>query len=149
MAEVRFYQLGQRRLEDVLPVMLERTMARKQRAIVRAASQERIDALDVHLWTYSERAFLPHGTDKDGFSARQPVWLTLKDERPNQAEVLFLIEGAEAQDLSPFELVAVLFDGGEADRLQAARAQWKALQGGSHLLSYWEEDAGGQWIKRA
>jgi len=43
----------------------------------------------------------------------------------------------------------VIFDGADADRLAAARAQWQELKAGGHALTYWEEDATGKWIKRA
>ena len=67
MTEVRFYHLTRTTLEAALPQMLERTLARGQRAVVMAGSEERVEALNAHLWTYKERSFLPHGSVKDGF----------------------------------------------------------------------------------
>ena len=149
MTEVRFYQLGRRPLELALALMLERTLERGQKALVRAASEERVEALAGQLWTYRDRSFLPHGTTKDGFAEKQPIWLTTGSENPNGAEVLFLVDGMTATDLAGFTLAAVLFDGGDAERLQAARAQWQELKGAGHALTYWEEGPDGRWTKRA
>jgi len=149
MAEVRFYQLGRRPLEEALATMLERTLERGQRAVVLAGSEERVEALAQQLWTYSERSFLPHGTARDGQAERQPVWIAAEEGNPNGAEVLFLLDGQQSQRLDSFALVAVLFDGGDPERLAAARAQWQALKGAGHVLTYWEEDAQGRWQKRA
>ncbi|HTO82001.1 MAG TPA: DNA polymerase III subunit chi, partial [Methylomirabilota bacterium] len=94
MTEVRFYHLQRTTLEAALPPMLEKTLERGQRAVVVAGSPERVEHLTGHLWTYSERGFLPHGSARDGHADRQPVWLTAEDENPNGAQVLFLADGA-------------------------------------------------------
>ena len=149
MAEVRFYQLGRRPLEEALATMLERTLERGQRAVVLAGSEERVEALAQQLWTYAERSFLPHGSARDGHPERQPVWLAAEEGNPNGAEVLFLLDGQAGERLESFALVAVLFDGTDPDRRAAARAQWSRLKGAGHALTYWEEDAQGRWQKRA
>ncbi|MGH6882849.1 MAG: DNA polymerase III subunit chi, partial [Hypericibacter sp.] len=89
MTEVRFYHLQRTSLEAALPKLLERTLARGQRALVMAGSNERVEALTAHLWTYDPNSFLPHGSKRDGRPERQPVWLTDQDENPNNATVLF------------------------------------------------------------
>ena len=81
MTEVLFYHLERASLESVLPGLLEKTLEREQRAVVRAASTERVEALDARLWTYRDESFLPHAAAGDG--ARQPVWLTAGDDAPN------------------------------------------------------------------
>lgn len=149
MPEVRFYQLGRRPLEEALATMLERTLERGQRAVVLAGSEERVEALAQQLWTYAERSFLPHGTARDGMAERQPVWLTAQEGNPNGAEVLFLLDGQQSERLDSFTLVALLFDGGDPERLAAARAQWTAMKAAGHALTYWAEDAQGKWQKRA
>jgi len=149
VAEVRFYQLGRRPLDQVLATMLERANARGQRALVQAGSKERVEALADHLWTYNDRSFLPHGTAKDGHAAQQPIWLTDAAENPNGAAVLFLLDGVARQDLDAFQLTAIVFDGSGAEQLSAARALWKELKEGSLPLTYWEEDANGRWTKKA
>ena len=65
-AEVLFYHLERQPLERVLPTLLEKTLARGWTAVVQSGSEERLQALDTALWTYSEESFLPHGTKKDG-----------------------------------------------------------------------------------
>ena len=93
MTEVRFYHLIRASLESTLPVMLERSLARGQRAVVQCGSPERVEALANHLWIYAEASFLPHGTARDGRTAEQPIWLTAEDEAaPNGAKVLFLTD---------------------------------------------------------
>ena len=51
---------------------------------MQAASDERVDALDAHLWTYREDGFLPHGTYRESEAAAQPVLITIHDHNPNQ-----------------------------------------------------------------
>src|SRR3546814_3333774 len=86
MTEVRFYHMTRTPLDQALPKMLERTLERGQRAVVRAGSEARVEALSARLWTYHDRSFLPHGTVKDGRAERQPVWLTVADDEARSEE---------------------------------------------------------------
>src|SRR5262245_59440873 len=94
MTEVLFYHLHRQPIEKVLPLMLEKSLERGWRAIVQAASDERIEALDAHLWTYRDDNFLPHGTAKESDASAQPVLLTTGDDNPNGAAIRFLIDGS-------------------------------------------------------
>ncbi len=146
--EIRFYHMTRTTLETALPQMLEKTLERGQRAVVRAGSEERVEALTSWLWTYDDRSFLPHGSAKDGHGEHQPVWLTDKDERPNGAQVLFLTDGAASQRLGDYELCAVLFDGNDEAAVAAARAQWSGLKEAGHEITYWQQDDEGRWEKK-
>ena len=148
MSDVRFYHLVRSPLEAVLPKMLEKTLGRDQKAVVMAGSPERVEALNGHLWTYRDRGFLPHGSEKDGFAEDQPIWLTDKDENPNQAEVLFLTDGATSARLSEFQVCAVLFDGTDEAAVAAARAQWRDFGAQGHEVTYWQQSDRGGWDKK-
>ena len=149
MTEVRFYHMTRTPLDRALPQMLEKTLERGQRAVVRAGSQARVEALSARLWTYHDRSFLPHGTEKDGRAERQPVWLTVADEAPNGAEVLFLTDGATSGRIADYSLCAVLFDGGDEEAVALAREQWKALKAAGHAVTYWQQDDAGRWAQKA
>ena len=148
MSDVRFYHLTRSSLEGVLPVMLEKTLGRAQRAVVMAGSAERVESLNGHLWTYRDRGFLPHGSEKDGFAEDQPVWLTDRDENPNGAQVLFLADGAVSAKLADFEICAVLFDGHDEAAVAAARAQWRDCKAAGHQVTYWQQNDAGGWEKK-
>lgn len=142
MAELLFYHLARTGLEQVLPTLLERTLARGQHAVVLVPTPERLDALDAHLWSYDPASFLPHGTPADGQGADQPVWLTTTLERPNAAEVLFLIDGAGPDDpgaFAPFARVAFLFDGRDDAAVEHARGRWKRWKAAGEHLAYWQQ----------
>ena len=146
--EISFYHMTRTTLEAALPQMLEKTLERGQRAVVRAGSAARVEALTERLWTYKERGFLPHGSAKDGHAALQPIWLTDKVERPNDAQVLFLTDGAVSENPEEFERCAVLFDGNDEAAVAAARAQWSGLKDAGHDLTYWQQSDEGRWEKR-
>ena len=103
MTEILFYHLQNQPLERVLPTLLEKSLERGWRVVVQAASEERIEALDAHLWTFRDDSFLPHGTHKQPEAAEQPILLTVNDDNPNKAEVRFLIDNAPVpDDASPY-----------------------------------------------
>jgi len=150
VTEIRFYHLTNRALEDVLPVMLERTLVRDgKRAIVMLGSAERVEHLNAHLWTYNDRGFLPHGSSNDGAAELQPIWLTDGEDNPNGAKVLFLADGGITDAVDDYDLVCTLFDGRDADAVAQARERWRAYQGHDHELTYWQQTDRGGWEKKA
>src|SRR4051795_9202767 len=94
MTEVLFYHLQNMSLENILPPLLEKSLERGWRVVVQAASEERADALDAHLWTYRDDSFLPHATWRAGDAADQPIVLAVETGNPNNATVRFLVENA-------------------------------------------------------
>lgn len=147
--EIRFYHLQRSRLEQALPQLLSRTLAKGWRAVVKAGSEERVEALNASLWTEDESSFIPHGSAKDGDAGMQPVWLTAKDENPNKADVLMLVDGAECPEPEKYQLVCTVFDGNDSEALERTRTQWKALKDkGLTPLTYWQQTASG-WEQKA
>ena len=150
MTEVLFYHLQGRKLENVLPALLEKSLERGWRVVVQGASEERIDALDAHLWTYSDDGFLPHGTWREPAAAEQPVLLTLTESNPNAASVRFLIDGAPVPaDADAYQRIVLLFDGDDEEAVSAARAHWEDAKAKGFEATYWQPDANGRWVKKA
>jgi DNA polymerase-3 subunit chi len=153
LSEALFYHLERRRLDDVLPGLVERSLERGWRARVRAESAERAAALDALLWTYSEESFLPHAVAGEGISMQQPVLISVEDGNENSANVLFLVGGATVNDWSQsaatFERIVLLFDGRDPQALSAAREAWKSAKAASLDVTYWKENSAGKWEKQA
>ena len=148
MAEIGFYHLLSTPLERALPKLLERARAQRYLIVVRAGSAERVAQLDAALWTYEEASFLPHGSARDGNAAAQPIWLTDRDENPNQATMLVLVDGVEAGDLASFVRCADIFDGNDENSVEAARERWRRAREAGHTLTYWQQTGSG-WDRRA
>jgi len=150
MTEVLFYHLQGQKLEGVLTPMLEKSLERGWKVIVQGASEERIEALDAHLWTYRDDGFLPHGTWREPDAAGQPVLLTLADNNPNAAQVRFLIEGANVPpDMDSYARIVLLFDGDDEDAVAAARAHWTTAKAKGFEVTYWQPNEQGRWVKKA
>ena len=94
MPDVLFYHLERQPLEAVLPTLLQKTRERGWRAVVQATTDERMTALDDHLWTFTDDSFLAHGTDREPHGEEQPILLTLSAANPNDAAIRFLVESA-------------------------------------------------------
>lgn len=148
MTEVFFYHLKERPLEAALPQLLEKCLERGWRCVVQASSPERVEALDQHLWTYDDAAFLPHGTDRQPDVQRQPILLTDAVANLNGATVRFLIEGVELEDASPYARVIYIFDDREPEGVERARRAWRAARSVGHEVTYWQQDPQGRWQRK-
>jgi DNA polymerase-3 subunit chi len=146
--EVWFYHLERSGLDQVLPELLEKTLQKGWRALVRSPEPDRIEHLDGWLWTYRDDSFLPHALADESDAEHQPVLLTTTLENPNKADALFLIDGAEAGDLDGVSRCVLLFDGRDESALAGARARWKTVKAAGHPASYWRQAERG-WEKQA
>ena len=116
---------------------------------MQGASEERLEALDAHLWTYRDDAFLPHATWREPDAAVQPVLLTLTDSNPNDASVRFLIDGAPVPaDAEAYQRIVLLFDDEDDDAVARARACWSEAKAKGFETAYWQADARGRWAKK-
>jgi DNA polymerase-3 subunit chi len=150
LAEVLFYHLTATPLEASLPELLERSLSRGWRVILRCGSEAGMAGLDAMLWTYRDEAFLPHGTAAAGNAAEQPVYLTLGDENPNGANVLMLVDGGRATvgEMAAFERACLIFDGHDERAVEAARADWRAVAAAGLPAKYWARERG-RWVQKA
>ena len=147
--EVWFYHLERTSLDQALPELLEKTLARGWRALVRCEAALRLEHLDGWLWSYRDDSFLPHGADDAPHAERQPVLLTLARDNLNRADALFLIDGAVPGPLDDFQRCVVLFDGRDEAATRAARSHWREVKAAGHPASYWRQSEEGAWRKQA
>lgn len=151
MARIDFYHLQRSSVEQALPKLLEKAYASGKPVLVKIGTEARVEFLNTALWTYDDQSFLPHGSKKDGNAELQPIWLTSSDDNPNDAKMLFLVDGAQKSidDLKLFDRVFNLFDGGSDESLQQAREFWKQIKASDQECFYWQQDETGRWQQKA
>jgi DNA polymerase-3 subunit chi len=141
MTEILFYHLQRQSLEKVLPTLLEKSLSRGWRVVVQAASPERVEALDAHLWTYRDDGFLPHGTWRESEA---------DEANPNGASVRFLVDGVGLpSDAAAYQRIVLLFDGDDDDAVGAARQRWNEAKASGFDVTYWQPDEQGRWQRKA
>lgn len=145
MTDISLYHLTATPLEKTLPKLIERVVDAGKRAVVLAASTDRVEELNQVLWTYSSNTFLPHGTKKDGFPEEQEIWLTSEWENPNHASILVLTDGMESKDLESFERCLDIFDGADEKAVEKAQSRIEKYVQKGHTLTYWYQTPAGKW----
>lgn len=150
MTEILFYHLQRQSLEHVLPTLLQKSLERGWRVVVQASSDERVEALDAHLWTFRDDSFLPHGTGREAEAREQPILITVNDDNPNAAAVRFLVDGAPVPaDVESYQRIVLLFDGDDPDAVAAARERWAEAKQKGFDATYWQPDEQGRWQRKA
>lgn len=151
MSRIDFYHLQKQTLEQVLPKLVEKAYATGKNIKIKVGNEARVEFINSLLWTYSDESFIPHGSKKDGFAKEQPIWLSSEDDNPNQAEMLFLVDGAAIglSEIKNFERIFNIFDGNVEESLQQARLFWKELSATEEEKNYFQQDENGRWNKKA
>jgi DNA polymerase III subunit chi len=142
VAEIGFYHLTRTGPDQALPLLLARTLAAAERAVVLCGAADRLGAIDAALW--GADSWLPHNSAPDEDPDLQPIWLTTEDApAPNGARFLFLVAGAESARCDAYARVFDLFDGQDQAATDAARRRWTAARAAGHMLTYWRQTARG------
>lgn len=149
MTDIRFYHLHTKSLDQALPALLQKAYASHNRIVVRLQNAEEVQRMNEHLWTVTPETFLPHGTDKEGNASYQPIYLTDKEENPNEAKILILSQGVETDTVDQYEMCCEVFDGRIDAQVQAARKRWKIYKEAGHEVTYWKQTDQGGWEKKA
>lgn len=150
MAEIRFYHTQHKSVQDVLPDLLVKALARQMRVVCKLASDEECQEYDDYLWQFSKMHFLPHGIDNDPSADLQPVLLTTQDTAANQAKTMMVMDDTPLPPTGLYDLVCYIFDGRNAMQVQHARSEWTRLKQDSALtLTYWQQQDNGQWQNKA
>jgi DNA polymerase-3 subunit chi len=148
LARVDFYHLQKSILEVALPQLLSKALGSGARVVVVAASEDRVEDLNVLLWSDGD-GWLPHGSALDGHAADQPVWLTATpDDNPNEASILVLTDGMDSPLVADVPRTLDIFDGRDEAAVAAARERWKARRAAGHTLYYWQQIEG-RWVEKA
>lgn len=149
MGAVYFYHMTQTPLEATLPALLEKSLAAGWRVLIRGTRASELERLDELLWLRPEDGFLPHGLAGGERDADQPVLLGV-DAPLGGRDALICVDGARLDPTEVAELTraSLLFDGGDAAAVDAARAQWRTVTAAGASAQYWSQDSG-RWEKKA
>lgn len=149
MTEVWFYHLEREPVENVLPGLLARGLARGLKMSVQTAAPERVKLLSEKLWAYDDVAFLAHGCEGEPEPARQPIYIASSVENPNGSDFRFFVDGAVPENLAALTRASLMFDGGDTASVAQARDLWRRFKAEGHVISYWKMDENSRWVNQA
>ena len=145
--QVDFYHLTMTPLERALPRIAEKVVANRGRLLIVSDDEAQRIAVDRLLWTYSPESFVPHGQVGGDDDAAQPILIAAEVAPANEAANVALIDGQWRDEALAFDRAFHFFD---ADRIQEARAAWKALVDRDGVeRRYWKQNDAGKWEQAA
>ena len=125
-AEYWFYHLEASTLEGVLPGLLEKTLEKGWRALVKMP-EDKLAELDNFLWTFRDDAFLPHGRDDEPQAELQPILLSASTESAAGFDAVFLLNGASIADMDDVNRAMVMINGRSEEDVSRERGRWNCL----------------------
>ena len=146
--EYWFYHLEASTMEGVLPGLLEKTLSKGWRALVKLP-EDKLEAIDTFLWTFRDDSFLPHGREDEPQAELQPILLSATTDSAKGFDAVFLLDGAEVNDMDGVSRAMVMINGRSAEDVQRERGRWKTLKETGATLSYYQQDERGRWEKKA
>lgn len=142
---IQFYHLLSTSRERAVPKLMEKVLATGSRAVMLAGSDVLLKQMSDALWSNDPSSFLPHGLARDGHASAQPIYLTVADENPNQADILCVLDGSQPASVAQYNKVLDVFDGSNESDVAAARKRWTSYKAQGFALQYVKQQPGGGW----
>lgn len=140
--QVDFYQLTRDPAEQVIPAIAQKILGDGARLLVVHSDDDQADRISAALWAWKPESFLAHGRAGEEGDAAQPILLSTNANASNGAHMVALAGGEWRDAALQFERAFYLFP---PEKIENARAAWRALAGKDGVeRRYWKQD-GGKW----
>jgi DNA polymerase-3 subunit chi len=117
MQQLSFYYSTNTPLEKTTCLLAEKSYKNNFRIVILTPNVEIQESLNKILWTYSQKEFLPHGSNLDPLPAAQPIYITNILEIPNKATLLIIVNPPNIIEvlnnnpyISQFQRIIVAYD---------------------------------------
>lgn len=147
MSKISFYQVMNGEVVKFSCQLLEKCFQNKIKTFVQLVDESAVTTLDRTLWTFAQKSFIPHATDKDPMPSMQPIYISSSDKCPIEAKGLMLI-GVDRLDIKDFDRVMVMLDGTLPEELKRAEALMTSFKNLGHEVEYYLQNSKGTWSIR-
>ncbi|MFC1659611.1 DNA polymerase III subunit chi [Pseudomonadota bacterium] len=142
MESISFY-LAHEEVEKMLFNLLLKMIEKGNKVLIFCESEERLKKLDDTLWLLGRTKFLPHGKQGDGYEEKQPVFLTTKEENPNNANFLFLFGEPSENFIKQFPKAFYIFARKE---YVSSKEKWDRYKQRGDFKLIFNKMEGGKWV---
>ena len=91
MIQISFYQTENIPVEKTVTQLVEKCYNSGLKCTILFSDNDYCEHLNKHLWTYSQKQFIPHGSKSDLLPEIQPIYLTDTLENVNNSTVAILV----------------------------------------------------------
>jgi DNA polymerase-3 subunit chi len=145
MTTIQFYHLLSTPATRAVPKLMEKALAAGNKIVMLMGNDAALKAMSDALWTNTPDGFLPHGSARDGHASEQPIYLTLADENPNNADVLCVMDGSLPASAASYKKLLDVFNGADDAAVANARTRWAHYKSQGFTLQYVKQQPGGGW----
>lgn len=144
MPSVNFYELSSGSISRITCQLLEKAYSKNYKTLVVTKDVETEAIIDKELWTFSQKSFIPHGSNLDDKAEEQPIYITSTHTNKNNADTLFLV-GSTDYIFESYERIYVIFEASDITTSSSAKICYQKLNNPNNTLAYYTQDLKGAW----
>ncbi len=142
---IQFYHLLSTSRERAVPKLMEKALRAGNRVVMLLDNDNALKTMSNALWSNDPDSFLPHGSTREGREQEQPIFLSLTDSNPNNADICCVLNGSLPESAEQFSKLLDVFDGTREEAVTAARQRWAHYKSKGYALQYIKQQPGGGW----
>jgi len=144
MSKITFYQVMNDEIIKSACMILDKCFKNNLKTFVNVSDEDTKKLLNKSLWTFSQKAFVPHGSDEDPDPTKHPIYISTSNECPINASCLMLI-GNSKTIFGDFERILVMVDGTSENDVESAQSTLDSLKNLGHKIEYYKQNSSGGW----
>jgi DNA polymerase III subunit chi len=134
MEEAIFHQVQDDILLSAATRILANTYEAGEKLGVLVDSCKTRDALDNMLWTYKKGSFIPHATELDPQTSRQPIYITTAMPFHNLPNIAALVDVEPPKTIEQKHLIVIFTESGR--HINSIRQLYKSLKEANCKLNF-------------
>ncbi len=132
-------------VEKIIPRLLEKVYEAGERCLFHVPSEEEAEEWNKLLWTYTQKSFLPHGTTKDVYPERHPIWISSKMQNINNSSVFLTMEALKDIPATHFTKIIYVLCIHTQDGITLAQQHIKEYTNKKLNLKIWRQTPDSKW----
>ena len=153
MQQFSLYYTTNTPIEKTICLLAEKSYKNNFKIVILAPDIEIQETLNKTLWTYSQKEFIPHGSNLDPLAALQPIYITHKPERPNQATLLIVANPSniieilnDTSYISAFQRIIVVYDLFDESIFHKITDWTSKIKTKDTIVDFYKQNSNNAWI---
>ena len=153
MQQFSLYYSTNTPIEKTVCLLTEKSYKNNFKIIILTPNSEIQENINKTLWTYSQKEFIPHGSQLDPLAHLQPIYITNKLEIPNKATLLMIVNPSNIIEIlnnnsyiSLFHRIITIYDVLDECILSEVTEWINKIETKDTIIDFYKQTPNNSWI---
>ena len=151
MQQISFYQTKEDLMDKTIFTLVEKCYQANSKLLILMQSSQEVEHVNKLLWTFSQKKFIPHGSNIDPLPEKQPIYISDQLENLNEAKILLIINqnlnNLTLDKIENFEKILILYNE-ENYKIPDVEHFAPLVKANKATINHYNQNANGSWLTK-